>query len=648
MIGRIRSDWFDRTKKPLFEIPEEKSAAPLGRVILDSADNRDELEYAVDVNRELQSQFESYGTPRLFKGELYQHQRAGYVWLRRLWDNHEGSIGGLLADDMGLGKTIQVAALIAHMFEKKQLRPTPIVAPTTVINNWSTELGIFVDANLKVVKHMGPSRTSDPNEIEEADIVLTSFQTLSRDQFLLGPISFQMMICDEAQYIKNYATQRATAARAMKAKLRLPLTATPVENRLGELWAIMDFASPGLLGSSLDFNKEYVEPIEQNDLSAASDLLKKMEGYYLRRTKKEALKGKLPEKHIYVRELRMTSFQKSVYLGVLDYHQCRGKCALPAIQGLLTTCAHPFGISEKLLEFLNLQPNINDVNQIVNASAKFIYLIEELEKIKERGERAIVFSDRIGVQNLLRTAMRLKFDINVPTINGAVSTRGRTKIIEKFQEKSDFGVLLLSPLAAGVGINVTNANHVFHISRTWNPAKENQATDRAYRIGQEPDVFVHTPYVNHPDVISLDVRLNELMNGKQALAENVIRPSGPLNVNWQEMEDCLYAQIPVDRSGNQISEIILPSATHPSIRVFLSNESFQKEMYDRGLNVALIAKALSVMFNSESISLSRLSRSVYHNAEDLIFQLQKFSEITNLVVVQKELIHFNHKVLKMS
>jgi hypothetical protein len=517
-------------------------------VALQTAENTDELTYEEQRAAALDRRFEELELPSCLSATLYDYQEQGHAWLRNLSDSPAARVGGLLADDMGLGKTIQVISLLCHLHENRSLMPSLFVVPKSVIPNWTREIRKFCSARLAVVEHVGPGRSRDPVILSRADVILTTYDTMSRDQLVLGQLELSVLALDEAQYIKNYTTRRASAARAMNARLKLALTATPVENNLDELWSIMDFAQPGLLGTLADFRMHFAGPLEaaaseaREQRAVAEHLLGTIEEHYLRRTKAEVLAGKLPAKHLHRVPLRMTTSQVSVYERVREHYTKIAKGALPAIRAMLDVCAHPFAGSERVLRAIGKPHDLTEIctdPSFVERSAKFTWLVTKLEEIEAAGEKVILFSSFRKVQVMLRELVRQRYGFAPPVINGDVAAGQRQEIIDRFNGRPGFGVIVMSALAAGVGVNVTGANHVVHMTREWNPAKENQATDRAYRIGQQRPVHVYVPVVSHPEFASLDIRLDELLSSKQHLATQVIRPSGELSVQWKELEACL-------------------------------------------------------------------------------------------------------------
>lgn len=532
--------------------PREKEAAqPFERLKLITADNEDELDYLVELRTFLARRFEELGgTPEGFSKEYRlkgTFQPEGYAWLRGLTDSAT-NIGGLLADDMGMGKTVQIVALFAHLASENKLRPALIVAPKSTIPNWQNEIKKFCSLNLHIYEHLGQNRSRNFEYISDHDIVVTTYDTLRQDQILLGKIHFTVMVCDEAQMIKNYTSGRAAASRAMNADTRIALSATPVENTLSELWSIFDFCQPGKLHTLREFRDRYVTPIERGSKSdqetAARNLLVDMGHHFLRRTKEEYLADELPQKHIHRHELPMSSAQVAIYDEILGrYHENPKKNALPAVQSLLRVCTHPEALTEDIAENLeiSLRPIrevLSDPVKMIAQSPKFEYILEKLQQIEAKEEKAILFAGSRTIQSMLSTMVKYYFGFHPPVINGDVDTTERQTIIDQFNSSPGFNIILLSPRAAGVGINVTGANHVFHVIREWNPAVENQATDRAYRIGQKKDVHVYIPVTIYPKTSprSLDESLDQMLSAKQHIASTSIVPRGMGVVSQRDLE----------------------------------------------------------------------------------------------------------------
>jgi len=466
--------------------------------------------------------------PGNFGGELYSYQVQGYRWLSRLG---KYQMGGLLADDMGLGKTIQV---IAHILQLKNIGsngPHLIVVPKTLLDNWIREINKFSSNLLSVIIYDAGHRWLGKGGFDGFDIVLTTYETLRRDQARLATIDWNMVVCDEAQYAKNPTAQRTCAVKALKSKHRAALTGTPVENGLIEFWCIMDFVQPGLLGSWADFRNNFERPIID---SGAEDreiiirkLLEEIRGHYLRRLKSEILKD-LPPKVINHHRVPLDDKQLQLYREIARQGKSCGKgAALAAIQKLLILCANPWGSSY-----------IGDDDQVAYSFPKLTETLSILEKIRPLGEKAIVFTDFKAVQRMLQSAIRNKFGLWPDIINGELNTN-RQAVIDVFSEKQGFNVIILGHQVAGVGLNITAANHVIHYTRPWNPAKETQATDRTHRIGQSKPVHIYYPIITDDRFKTVEERLDELIRSKEDLARDVLRPSSEQKVQIEDLLECL-------------------------------------------------------------------------------------------------------------
>ena len=466
--------------------------------------------------------------PKNLDGELYPYQVQGYRWLSRL-DKYQ--MGGLLADDMGLGKTIQV---IAHILQLKNVGsngPHLIVVPKTLLENWSREIRKFSDNALSVILYDTGKHWPGTGGFENVNIVLTTYETLRRDQARLATIDWNMVVCDEAQYAKNPTSQRTCAVKALKSKHRAALTGTPVENGLIEFWCIMDFVQPGLLGSWTDFRSKYERPIIDSDNEDREliirKLLEEIRGHYLRRLKSEILED-LPPKVINHHRVPLDDKQFQLYRAIARQGRLGGKgAALAAIQKLLILCANPWAAS-----------CAGDNDQSEFTFPKLNETLTILERIRSLEEKAIVFTDFKAVQRMLQSAIRNKFGLWPDIINGELNTN-RQAVIDIFSKKPGFNVIILGHQVAGVGLNITAANHVIHYTRPWNPAKEIQATDRTHRIGQSKPVHVYYPIITDERFKTVEERLDELIRSKEDLARDVLRPSSERNVQIEDLLECL-------------------------------------------------------------------------------------------------------------
>ncbi|MCM3691479.1 DEAD/DEAH box helicase [Neobacillus niacini] len=457
--------------------------------------------------------------PKSFIANLKPFQEDGFIWLKSL---HYRRIGGLLADDMGLGKTIQVVSFLSYLQQTKQLTPVLIVVPKTLIENWEKELMKFAPSLLGSIRiHSGLQRTKNSSVLQQTGITITTYQTLVKDQLVFGQVDWQAVICDEAQAIKNPSTAASKVIKAMKARFRLAMTGTPVENSLSELWSIMDFVQPGLLGSLSQFKKEFVTQMENSDSTEVEDLLtSRIARVYKRRTKTGELGNQLPSKSIVVREVPMGSVQLALYKEVLTLVKEKMLSGLEAIQKLKSLSSHPALINEKY----------NDLS--VRDIPKLTETLNIIEEVSVKGEKVLIFTEYIQMQQLLRKWIRETFEINPMIINGM--TNRRQQLVDIFNEKIGFDVMILSPKAAGTGLTITSANHVIHYTRWWNPAVENQATDRVYRIGQEKPVTVYYPIVTDQQGLlregTVEQIVHRILGEKLELATSVIVPSKKINI----------------------------------------------------------------------------------------------------------------------
>jgi hypothetical protein len=503
--------------------------------ILDIYDNLDLLEFVdrkslATEGSQLPEDLPQLDLPEGFAGSLYPYQMDGYRWLTRL-SNYQ--IGGLLADDMGLGKTVQTIAHLLYLKQKGAPGPHLVVVPKTLVENWYREIQRFSAGSFKVWPYIGAGTSTTEELLRTFDVVLTTYDVLRRDQVRLGKVPWTMVICDEAQFVKNPTAQRTSAVKAMKSRHRAALTGTPVENGLIEFWCIMDFVQPGLLGSWADFRRKYERPIVTGDEKErdrhVKELLQQIRGYYLRRLKSEYL-GSLPKKTVEFVDVPLSDGQLDAYKEVAKAGKTGGRgAALGAIQRLLIVSAHPSALGFSLQQ---------EAGNLISFCPKLKATLEIIEGVKAASEKVIIFTDFKNVQRILQQAILEKLRVWADIINGDI-TQNRQIIIDIFAEKDGFNALILGHQVGGVGLNITAANHVVHYTRPWNPAKENQATDRVHRIGQDKPVRVYYPIVKDERFVTVEARLDELIKAKEDLARDVLRPSSEMTVRPEELMDCL-------------------------------------------------------------------------------------------------------------
>jgi SNF2 family DNA or RNA helicase len=495
--------------------------------------------------------------------------------------------GALLADDMGLGKTFMALSAVEHFYQElneanETQKPTLIVAPLSLLENWKDEVvktfkespfsDIVIlqsDGELNRFRNGGVEIRSGENEDGEFEpkyslnigeghldrldmpgrLVITTYQTLRDYQFSLCLVDWGVVVFDEAQNIKNPNALQTRAAKGLKAGFKLVATGTPVENSLADFWCLMDTANPEHLGGYQDFRSKYITPI----LQAAGDEVEEVRcrvgrelriqvgSIMLRRVKEDNLDG-LPEKNMfvgiddeqwkYLPELgkTMSGYQQKVYDGAIEsLDDSESNHVLATLQRLRSSSLHP-----RLADGgkLNIPKEARELDNIFNESEKLKSLIELLNIIQKRQEKCIIFAVNKRLQTFLSLALGSKYKLGpLSVINGdakavskKASTPTRKSMIADFEAKDGFNVIVMSPVAAGVGLTVVGANNVVHFERHWNPAKEAQATDRVYRIGQTKDVNIYIPVLLHPEMESFDVNLHRLLSKKSLLKDAVVTP----------------------------------------------------------------------------------------------------------------------------
>jgi superfamily II DNA or RNA helicase len=464
---------------PTFTAVEIAQACP-GR--FSAAAELDEARARVRDLVELQAQVE----PDSFAGTLRPYQRLGLAWLTLL---HQAGYGGLLADEMGLGKTVQVLALLEQLRRDGGLtaaRPVLVVAPRSVVGNWRDEAHRFTP-QLTVATHVGPRRARAVSELCSTELVITSYQTLARDRKLLTKIDWTSVLFDEAQALKNPSTQLRRAAAALTARSRFCITGTPVENHLRELWSQLDLVMPGLLGGKPTFEGVFRRPIEKYGNAARLDFLRQRTRPFLLRRRKRDVQLDLPAKTEIVEHIALASDQRDLYESLrlsLDRDVRKALAArgvhgsslvvLDALLKLRQCCCHPALINTPQA-------------QAVEGSAKLERLMSMLEELAGSGRSVLVFSQFTSMLRIIGSACD-DAGINYLELTGA--TNNRDQVVRAFQAGAA-PVFLLSLKAGGTGLNLTRADTVIHYDPWWNPAAEDQATDRAHRIGQDRPVFVY-------------------------------------------------------------------------------------------------------------------------------------------------------------
>ena len=564
-------------------------------------------------------------TPNLKQGvKLLSHQEEGLAWAQQLWENNY--LGGLLADDMGLGKTLQVLCFLEwhhanHRLQKSQQRPYLIVAPIALLENWAAEYPKFFSKgslefitlygkalqnfkcdpsdvdNLQIPDIEGAERllelrkrrgALDVKRLRDADVVLTTYETVRDFQLDLGLIQWATVVIDEAQRIKTPGALVTNALKALKTDFRLAMTGTPVENSLMDLWCITDFVAPGYLDSAKKFNNEFCRPLKnpETDIRALGDRIRERIGVHLKRRLKTDILNDLPEKHIHAEGCQqdMPSIQAERYQAAfqstrdsgLDGPQQRNQI-LQVLHQLRDISDHPL-LADSQWEQL-------PTTQLIEQSAKLTVTMRLLENIQSANEKVILFAERRKTQHLLARVVREHFGLeDIFIVNGDTpgSTQransmkmSRQQSVDRFQNASGFNAIIMSPLSAGVGLNITEANHVIHYSRWWNPAKEDQASDRVYRIGQKRPVHIYLPMATHPNFQTFDVILHELLERKRQLSQGTLFPTEQAEVAPKEILESLQ---PIDDTDKESSPLTIEDVDKLEPRFF---EAFVAALFNK-------------------------------------------------------------------
>lgn len=553
-LAQVRQELKDKTFEPGGSTRGERPTAK--RLVIKS--NLEAMDYT-EARAEALTMPE--GTRALIPSSLRQevslkpHQEVGIAWLQHLWfKSPQQCRGTVLADDMGLGKTLQLLAFITSCFEQDpNLPPALVVAPVALLENWRNELGRFFEPgtlpllmlygdtlkSLRVSKHeldeelkaQGITRLLKKGWVGDARLVLTTYETMRDLEFALASQQWSIMVCDEAQKIKTPAAMVTRSAKKQKVRFRIACTGTPVENTLADLWCLFDFVQPGMLGALSQFSRTYRQPIEaktEEQVAKVEELRILIQPQILHRKKTEVAKDlPTPVEDKGCKQLPMSPYQLGLYEGALKtlktQRETNPSAQLLALLAIRQICSDPHGYTEK--NALGLQ-----IDRLVNESPKMGWLMTLLKRLAAdaAGEhKVIVFCEFRELQLQLQRVIAAFFGIAASIVNGDTSADprvlyNRQQLIDAFQDKAGFNVIILSPLAVGFGVNIQAANHVVHFTRTWNPAKEDQATARAYRIGQKRTVQVYYPGVVSNRFPSFDVRLDALLSKKRELASDML------------------------------------------------------------------------------------------------------------------------------
>ena len=551
--GGIKIDWtngehFTTTPTPKPTNPIERPATH----ILGIKENLTRNEYVTGLKTE--RRLEKFYVDVLREGmKLYDYQRFGVWWMLQLWQ--DGWRGILVADDMGLGKTLQTLAFIAGLKKFGGVnQPILIVAPTALLTNWKVEYEKFLRENIfsEVISLHGAelrkffTKDRTPNGKRKLSlrtmrldsIALTTYETLRDYQFSFAEISWACIIADEAQKIKNPGAFVTKALKAMKYDFAICLSGTPVENSWQDLWSIMDFVQPAHLDDLETFKARYADGLTADNIQRlGTELKEKLEPLLLRRMKEDYLPA-LPAKHVVLCPQEMPPYQSRVYSAVLEkYRRGEFKTSFEFLGKLRDVSLHPDLATLPLEKFFTL-----DAVSVIKRSARLIKTFDILRQIKSRGEKVLLFVTNRKAQAILKHLLQKIFALEVlPPINGSMLGSKRQETIKAFANSRGFNVLILSPEAAGVGFTITEANNVIHLGRTWNPAKESQATDRVYRIGQSRAVNVYLPLAVNTNLRgkTFDENLDALLNYKKVLSVKVLFPTAETDADAKTLAELL-------------------------------------------------------------------------------------------------------------
>lgn len=531
-LVRIRGEWVELGSKPITDLlgligtGGEATAGELLRtgLGLDDLGRGDDIEViGVDASGvdwldsllgdALHATVEPTPTPEAFDGELREYQQRGAGWLGFLG---RIGLGACLADDMGLGKTAQ---LIATILADPTDGPTLVVCPVSVLGNWHRETRRFAPG-LTVHVHHGGDRERDPGlfaaNAKGSDVVLTTYSLLTRDANAFGEVRWGRLVFDEAQQIKNPSAAQTRAAAAITAGRRVALTGTPVENRLSELWSIMNVLNPGLLGTATEFRERFASPIEREHDPEATERLRRITGpFILRRVKTDrSIITDLPDKVETVDHCPLTREQATLYRAIVDdliddsentEGITRQGRVLAGLLRLKQVCNHP-------------AQYLADGSPLGGRSGKLARTEELAEEILAEGDKVLCFTQFTAWGDLLAPYLGRRLGVDTLWLHGGVPRKARDEMVERFDSDDGPPLFLISLKAGGTGLNLTAASHVIHLDRWWNPAVEDQATDRAYRIGQRRMVQVHKLVTSG----TVEERIDEMITAKRDLAQRVV------------------------------------------------------------------------------------------------------------------------------
>jgi SNF2 family DNA or RNA helicase/HJR/Mrr/RecB family endonuclease len=662
-IVSIATKQFENPKEPIV-----KESSTNSDEVLIIKENADLLEY-IENNRIPESLQHIFFNIENLKApiELKEHQVEGVAWLQSLF--RENLNGCLLADDMGLGKTLQLLYFIEwHAQNINNDKPYLIVAPVSLLENWESEYKrFFSPTNLELRFLYGVSgigrdfSRSAVSDLQRKQLILTNYESLRSYQMNICAVDYSIVVLDEAQKIKTPGTLVTNVSKALKADFKIAMTGTPVENTLVDLWCIMDFSVPGLLGNAKDFAKNYQKPLgnEDTDIHALGEKLRGQIGVFIKRRLKQDVAKDLPKKNLKVISRLMPEIQANRYADEIELaknEQMEGverrNQILKSLWAIRDISDHPFLVDNQI--------NMYCSTDLISSSAKLQILIDVLQEIQNKSEKAIIFADRKETQKMLQKVIYETFKISPPSIiNGdtpsskqkeSSSKLSRQQTIDRFQNEEGFNVIIMSQLAAGVGLNVVGANHVIHYTRHWNPAKEEQATDRAYRIGQTRDVTVYYPMAVFPDSFqnekgerqkSFDEILDILLSRKKSLASSTLFPTEQSEVRPDEIFDDVFSNINNQRTNKPLSfneiEKLNPRLFEAYVAALFTKQGFQVYLTpfanDKGADVVALSLNVNYLIQAKQSQSSVSNDAIQEVVTSRNYYENHFNEKFKLVVM---------------
>ncbi len=662
-IVSIATKQFENPKEPVV-----KESSTNSEEVLIIKENADLLEYIENKQTPEFLQHSFFNIENLKAPiELKEHQVEGVAWLQSLY--RENLNGCLLADDMGLGKTLQLLYFIEwHAQNINDDKPYLIVAPVSLLENWESEYKRFFNpTNLELRFLYGATgigrdfSRSAVSDLQRKQLILTNYESLRSYQMNLCAVDYSIVVLDEAQKIKTPGTLVTNVSKALKADFKIAMTGTPVENTLVDLWCIMDFSVPGLLGNAKDFAKNYQKPLsnEDTDIQALGEQLRGQIGVFIKRRLKQDVAKDLPNKNLKVVSMTMPEIQANRYADEIELaknEQMEGverrNQILKSLWAIRDISDHPFLVDNQI--------NMYSSSDLISSSAKLQIIVDILQEVQNKSEKAIIFADRKETQKMLQKVIYETFNISPPSIiNGdtpsskqkeSSSKLSRQQTIDRFQNEEGFNVIIMSQLAAGVGLNVVGANHVIHYTRHWNPAKEEQATDRAYRIGQTRDVTVYYPMAVFPDSFqnengekqkSFDEILDVLLSRKKSLATSTLFPTAQSEVKPDEIFDDVFGNIKSQSSKKPLTftEIgkLNPRLFEAFVASLYTKQGFQVYLTpfanDKGADVVALSPNGNYLIQAKQSQSSVSNDAIQEVVTSKNYYENHFSEKFDLVVL---------------